>query len=210
LTLILAAVLGYLLGSIPAAYLIVRWKTQVDLRKAGSGNVGTLNSFEVTRSRLVGISVLLIDLAKGGLAVLLAGVLLPSAGFESKAVAGICAVAGHNFPVWLRFRGGRGLAPAAGVALVLQWLIVAAWGAGWGAGFLLTRRVNPGNVIASLIVMLLAILLPDSTIAALLPDGATMNAFRIFTVVLLTVILLKHIEPVIQWIAEKRGKVISK
>lgn len=209
LSLILAAILGYLLGSFPAAYLMVRWKARVDVRNVGSGNVGTLNSYEVTRSRLVGTSVLLIDLAKGVLAVVLAGVLLPSAGFEGKAVAGIAAVVGHNFPLWLGFRGGRGLAPAAGVALVLQWMIVAAWGAGWGAGFLLTRRVNPGNAIASLIVLLLVFFLPDFTIAALLPDGATIDEFKVFVVVLLTVILIKHIEPINQFIAEKRRKVNS-
>ena len=146
-SLLLAAVVGYLIGSIPTAYLIVRWKSKVDIRKAGSGNVGTLNSYEVTRSKLVGVLVLVVDLLKGVSAVLLAAAIAPGMGFGASAVGGISAVVGHSFPFWLKFKGGRGLATAAGVLMPLQWLVVLFWGFWWAIGFFLTRNVNVGNVM---------------------------------------------------------------
>ena len=117
LPLIVAGVVGYLLGSFPTAYLMVRLKSRVDIRKAGSGNVGTLNSFMVTKSKGVGVVVLLLDLLKGVAAVTIAPLFGASDPFLAQTVAGAAAVAGHNFPVWLGGKGGRGLATGAGVML---------------------------------------------------------------------------------------------
>lgn len=195
LSLVLAVAVGYLLGSLPFAYLLVRWKANVDIRTKGSGNVGTLNSFEVTRSRAVGLGVLLLDAAKG-VAAVLAGRAVACDAFASGEVAAVAAVLGHNFPVWLRFRGGRGLAPAAGVFLLLHWWVVAVWGVLWAAAFAFLRHVNVANSIALLATGMLALLVPGEVVLGVLPAGSTVAEFRVLVVAVAAVILVKHIEPV--------------
>ena len=114
---ILALVIAYLLGSIPCAYLIARLVKGVDIRKVGGGNVGTVNTMREIGT-LPGFGVLLADMAKGALAVLIAQWL----GLHLYWVfaAGLVSVVGHNWPVWLKFRGGQGLATTMGVLAVFS------------------------------------------------------------------------------------------
>lgn len=113
--LLLAA--AYLLGSIPFGVLIARWKAGVDPRSGGSGNIGATNVARVAGKKL-GIVTLLLDAAKGAAAVLLAWWLFPAQPW-AHAAAAATAFLGHVFPVWLRFRGGKGVATALGVLLLL-------------------------------------------------------------------------------------------
>ncbi|TES84924.1 MAG: glycerol-3-phosphate 1-O-acyltransferase PlsY [Dehalococcoidia bacterium] len=114
---VLAMVIGYLLGSIPCAYLIGRLVKGVDIRKMGGGNMGAVNTMREIGT-LPGFGVLFADMAKGALAVLIAREL----GLHPYWVfaVGLVAVAGHNWPVWLKFRGGQGLATTMGVLLVFS------------------------------------------------------------------------------------------
>ena len=196
--------LGYLIGSVPAAYLVVRWKTRIDIRHAGSGNVGTLNSFLVTRSKLVGGVVLLLDLSKGFLAVWAAGALLGE-GFGVGAAAASAAVLGHNYPLWLGFRGGRGLACAAGVFLAISWPVVPLWLAAWGVGYLWLRAVNPANALATFVVLSSALALPAEWVARVAPAGADMTEYRAFVVAVMVIILAKHITPVSEYLKGQRS-----
>ena len=198
----IAGVLGYLLGSVPTAYLLVRWKSNIDIRNAGSGNVGTLNSYVVTRSKLVGGAVLVLDLLKGMGIVLIVGGFFEGS-FATQAMAGIAVVIGHNFPVWLRFKGGRGLAPAAGVMLALGWMFVAAWGIWWFLGFKVSRDVNIGNAIACVVTLLMILFSPDVVLVRFVEAGAWAGEFRYFSVVLFGVILSRHVEPVVEFINKK-------
>jgi glycerol-3-phosphate acyltransferase PlsY len=195
--------MGYLIGSIPAAFLLVKWKSRVDIRTVGSGNVGTLNSYEVTNSKFVGVAVLLLDLLKGA-----TGALVPQAilgnDFLYGAAGGIAVVLGHNFPVWLRFKGGRGLAPAAGVFFVIGWTFVAMWCVSWGIGFLLFKKVNIGNVLASLIALLFIVVAPASILDQMLSSEVVIDQFRVFGAILLSIVLVKHIEPVRDFIEQRR------
>lgn len=195
LGLVLPGVLGYLIGSIPTAFLLVRWKSNVDIREKGSGNVGALNSFQVTRSKLVGAGVLSLDLIKGISAVLLASVLV-SQHFSVQATAGVAAVVGHDFPVWLRFRGGRGLATAAGVMLVIAWPVIPIWVFLWVIGYALTKHVNMGNTIASGVGMICILIAPSEIMSKLVCIEFTPAGFRVFGFALFAVILAKHIGPV--------------
>lgn len=114
-------VLAYLLGSLPTSLLVVRWRLNVDLRDYGSGNAGATNV-----SRLLGwgwgIGVIVVDLLKGVLAVALLPLLLNTPGdpLTTHALAGLACVLGHVFPVYAGFRGGKGVATAAGVCLALS------------------------------------------------------------------------------------------
>jgi len=114
---ILAMVIGYLLGSIPFAYIVARLVKGVDIRKVGGGNMGTVNTMREIGT-LPGLGVFFADMAKGALAVLIAQWL----GLHLYWVfaVGLAAVAGHNWPVWLKFRGGQGLATTMGVLAVFS------------------------------------------------------------------------------------------
>jgi glycerol-3-phosphate acyltransferase PlsY len=113
---ILAVVIGYLLGSIPFAYIAARLTRGVDIRKVGGGNVGALNVMREVGTT-VGIFVYLADVAKGSLAVLIAQWL--GAPLLWVFAAGLAALIGHSWPVWLKFRGGQGLATGMGVLVML-------------------------------------------------------------------------------------------
>jgi len=205
LDLLLAALLGYFLGSVPSAYLMVRLKSREDIRKTGSGNVGALNSYLVTRSRLIGIAVLCFDLLKGILAVV-AAKLLFDGDFIPAAISGTASVIGHNFPVWLNFKGGRGLATAAGAMLLLAWPAVPTWILLWGVGYILTRDVNVGNAMATLLLIIAALALPPSVIERVVPQAGATGDARLFMAMVFVFILLKHIDPVREFVQSKRMK----
>jgi len=202
---LLGGAIGYLLGSFPTAYLFVRWKSKTDIRTAGSGNVGGLNSYVVTRSKLLAVAVILIDSLKGVAAVLLAPIVVGD-NFVYMAATGIGAVLGHNFPVWLRFKGGRGLATAAGVLAVFSWPLVVLWCLLWCAGFLLTRKVNISNIFASLVALATVLALPNDSLKTIIPPDAAVMYFKYFTVLLVGLILIKHIEPLQEYLKERKLK----
>jgi glycerol-3-phosphate acyltransferase PlsY len=116
-TLISIPAAAYLLGSIPFGLLVGKLFRAADVRKAGSGNIGATNVARVA-GPLAGILTLLLDAAKGSLAVLLAARLTNDSALWMM-IAGLCALVGHCFPIWLGFHGGKGVATAAGSFLVL-------------------------------------------------------------------------------------------
>ena len=113
-----AAIAGYLLGSIPFGLLLTRYAGLGDIRKIGSGSIGATNVLRTGRKGLAAATVLL-DGGKGALAVLIASHWGP----DTAILAGCGAVVGHLFPVWLRFKGGKGVATSLGVLLALDWRI---------------------------------------------------------------------------------------
>ena len=114
----LLAVLGYLSGSVPFGVLLPRWLGGEDVRKKGSGNIGATNVARVMGKK-VGLGVLGLDVAKGALPVLAALGCFPAQPWVHAGV-GLSAVLGHVFPVWLKFRGGKGVATSLGVLTVLM------------------------------------------------------------------------------------------
>ena len=139
-------VLGYLTGSVPFAFLLAR-RVGIDVRVAGSGNVGAANVLRTTGAWR-GAAVMALDVAKGAAAVLLASV--TNAGVTLTAIAAAAAVVGHIYPVWLRFHGGKGVAVADGVFAILTPLATAI-----AAGLFLlivsiTRYVSLGSIAATL------------------------------------------------------------
>lgn len=202
LSLVVAAVAGYLIGSIPFAYLLVRWRARLDIRNEGSGNVGTLNSYQVTGSKLVGIAVFGLDLLKGAASVLV-GNAVTGGMFEGALLAGCAAVAGHNFPLWLRLKGGRGLAPAVGVITVLAWPALPVWLGVWGVSYAAIREVNVANAIATATVLILFIAVPAGLIALVIPGDAGTGEFRLFGVVICLLILSKLVSPVSEYLRDR-------
>jgi len=131
-----ALLLGYLLGSIPFGVLLTRMAGAGDLRQIGSGNIGATNVLRTGRKGLAAAT-LLLDLAKGAAAVLLADWLLPG----TAVLAGLGAFFGHCYPVWLRFRGGKGVATLMGIVVALHWPSGLVYAAVW-LGLLATLRIS--------------------------------------------------------------------
>ena len=154
-------VLAYLLGSIPTGYVLVRVFRKTDVRETGSGNIGATNVARAGGSGL-GIATLVLDLLKGLIAVMvarrLAGPLGFPAGYDLEALAGLCAVLGHIFPVWLRFRGGKGVATGLGVFLAMVPLTALASVLLFAAIFAITRYVSLASIVASASLAVMAVL----------------------------------------------------
>ncbi len=129
-----AAVLGYLLGSIPFGLVLTRLAGYGDVRRIGSGNIGATNVLR-TGNKVLAAATLLLDGGKGAAAVLLAGLYGP----DTAVLAGGGAMLGHTFPVWLGFRGGKGVATALGVLLASAWAVGALACATWLAVAFLLR-----------------------------------------------------------------------
>jgi len=145
LALLAAFVVGYLLGSIPFGLLLTRAAGLGDVRTIGSGNIGATNVLR-TGNKTVAAATLLCDLLKGTAAVLLADYLF---GGDAPLAAGLGAFLGHIFPVWLRFKGGKGVATYIGVALGLAWPAAAIFGIFWIITALLFRRSSLAGLVAS-------------------------------------------------------------
>ncbi len=107
---------AYLLGSVPVAYLVAKWSRGIDLRQYGSGSIGVSNLWQST-SKWVAMPIILFDLGKGILVVWIAQLL--GLGIAQQVTVGLAAIVGHNWPVFLRFSGGRGALTALGVVLIL-------------------------------------------------------------------------------------------
>ena len=157
---ILIALAGYLLGSIPTGYLVARAKG-MDIRTVGSGNIGATNAFRVL-GKPAGVFVLLTDALKGWLAVWVVAVwilntLLPSDSSDAMRtfaaiIAGLFAVFGHNYPCWLNFKGGKGIATSAGVLVALvPWALIIILSV-WIILVLTTRYVSIGSIAAAAVL----------------------------------------------------------
>lgn len=178
-----AALVAYVLGSIPFGY-IAGLIAGVDIRRRGSGNIGATNTLRVLGKKY-GYAVFVADVLKGFLAVRFALWLAhfdPAANYLIGIVAAFVVVLGHSFPVWLRFRGGKGVAAAAGACLGLLPVATFIAVAVWIGMFLLFRYVSLASIIAAVALALSAWLLGNTTDPVLLG----------FTWLIVGVIILRH------------------
>ena len=150
---LLVAIVAYLLGSIPFGFLVVRLLQGDDIRQTGSGGTGATN---VSRraGKWAGVLTLVLDAAKGAAAVLLAGLFATGPLDWSLTIAAVAVLIGHIFPVWLGFRGGKGVATAIGVFLVLAPLAVLIAGVVFVAIVAMTRFVSLGSIVGALVIAL--------------------------------------------------------
>ncbi len=149
---ILAALIGYLLGTIPFGLMLTRAAGLGDIRKIGSGNIGATNVLRTGNKKLAAAT-LLLDGIKGAVAVALG---LWLAGRDGVFVAGLAAVVGHLFPVWLKFKGGKGVATGFGVLFAAAWPAGLAAGAVWLAVARLSKMSSAGALSAFAAAPLLA------------------------------------------------------
>ena len=141
----LIALLAYLLGSVPFGMVITRAMGLGDLRRIGSGNIGATNVLR-TGNRGAAAATLVLDAGKGAVAVLLARA---AVGEDAAQLAALCAFLGHLYPVWLRFRGGKGVATFLGILLALAWPVGLAACATWAATAAVTRISSLAALMAA-------------------------------------------------------------
>jgi acyl phosphate:glycerol-3-phosphate acyltransferase len=191
LTVIIGIFAGYLVGSIPTAYLIVRLRAGMDVRTQGSRNVGALNAYNVTQSKKTGIVVGILDGLKGLAVALAAGQLLGgSFWIQSLALSG--AIIGHNYPVWLRFHGGRGLSTAAGgmFAIGISYTIV--WCLTWFISSKFIKDILHVNLAAIIFAPIIVMMLPSSWIEMLMVRKVSATDYRFFSFILSGFLLISH------------------
>ncbi len=175
--LLLTAVLAYLLGSVPFGIVITRALGLGDLRKIGSGNIGATNVLR-TGNKPAALATLVLDAAKGGIAVLIARALV---GEDASQLAGLASFLGHLFPVWLGFRGGKGVATFLGILLALAWPVGLGVCATWAVVALVTRTSSIAALLAAGLSPFWVFYFDEGTIFAL-------------TFVLMLLVYLRHAE----------------
>ncbi len=185
-----AAVLAYLAGSIPFGLLVARGVAGIDIRRHGSGNIGATNVSRTLGAKW-GIAVLLLDALKGALPVLLIPRLFAESGetwFDLlRVIAGVATVIGHMFPVWLQFRGGKGVATALGVVFVLSPKASLAAFVGFALCMAASRIVALSSIVAALVFAIgqMVILWPNPFDRAKLP-------LSMFSLAVPALIILRH------------------
>jgi acyl phosphate:glycerol-3-phosphate acyltransferase len=169
---VLAITIGYFVGSIPFAYLLSRQRG-VDLHRAGSGNVGASNVLRTIGVRAA-ILAMVLDGAKGTVAVMMAQLI--SAGVVTAVAAACASVVGHVYPIWLRFRGGKGVATAAGAFAMLAPEALAIAAGVFLLTVVVTRFISVGSIAGALTLTLVAALSDAPGVVAI---GATVSTFII-------------------------------
>ena len=173
--------LGYLLGSLPSGFLAGKWCKGIDLRSIGSGSTGATN---VLRNVGKGpaLVVFLVDVAKGAAAVLLASALTQNNPLNDwiQVLAGLAALAGHIWPIWLGFKGGKAVATGLGLFLGLAWPVGLACFGMFMAVFSLSRIVSLASVVAAL------------SLPLLMAAGSGSNANLVVALVAMALVLWRH------------------
>ncbi|AZN99743.1 glycerol-3-phosphate 1-O-acyltransferase PlsY [Mesorhizobium sp. M9A.F.Ca.ET.002.03.1.2] len=189
---ILALVFGYLLGSIPFGLLITRAAGLGDVRNIGSGNIGATNVLR-TGNKGLAAATLLLDALKGTAAVLIAGRFAPELG----PWAGLGAFLGHLFPVWLGFKGGKGVATYIGVLIALAWQVALVFAVVWLAVAFLFRYSSLAALTAAVVVPIALYVLSTPQIAGL---------FALMSLI----VIIKHRANIARLLAGTEGKIGAK
>lgn len=164
---VLPVLLGYGLGSLPLGYLVASRAKGIDLRRVGSGNVGAANTYR-TAGLAAALIVVCVDIAKGASSVFFAARF--ASGAADPVAAGVAAIIGHIYPVWLRFHGGKGVATACGVFWMLAPLATAIAATVFVLIVWATRYVSLGSIVATMVLPPLA-LLTDKSIPVVIGAG---------------------------------------
>ncbi|MBU2444918.1 MAG: glycerol-3-phosphate acyltransferase [Bacteroidetes bacterium] len=188
------AVISYLIGSIPTAYILLKRFRSVDIRNEGSGNVGGHNAYEVSKSKWIGGGVAVTDFLKGLIAVFIAKQIDPQ-NFILIGIAALFAVIGHCFSVWIGFHGGRGLATTAGATILFLPFTAIIWGVLWLIVYLKFKNIHLGNIWATIFTFIIIILSSEILINYSYPQPGSNWELYIISFLVLSIIFFKHLEP---------------
>jgi len=195
-------VIGYLSGSFPTAYLILKKEKGIDITNSGSGNVGAMNSFEVTKSKKIGFVVFFIDFIKGLIPVVILSQIF-NYSFGIAAISLLFAVFSHCFNPWISFKGGRGLATAAGGIIILFYPLLITWILVWLISFLIKEDILFSNITATILSLLFNIAFSKYLISQTYPATNLVSELILFISAGLIIIFIKHIEPLKEILSKK-------
>ena len=199
----ISSVVGYIFGSFPTAYLLLKKTRKIDVSENGSQNVGAMNTYKVSKSKSLALIVMIIDMAKGALSAFLTIQLLGES-FIIPALASIFAVLGHCYSPWLQFKGGRGLATAAGCCAIIFPYLLLIWVVLWLIFYLIKKNVHFSNISASIMSVILVFNTIDTAIKYSYPTAPDVSVLILFVVGGMTIILIRHVDPLKELIYEKK------
>jgi len=201
---LISSTIGYLLGSFPSAYILLKKTRGTDITKEGSGNVGAMNSFEVTNSKLIGISVFLLDFLKGIASVLIPKFIFPDE-FIYPAMSLLFAVFSHCYNPWLNFKGGRGLSTAAGGAAFLFPFLLGVWAVLWAIVYVMRKNIILANISSTVLSLFVVFGTSDIAVKYAFPQPVNSGLLLLVSSAVLIVIFIKHIEPLKELIFELKN-----
>jgi len=206
---LISSIIGCALGSIPSAYILLKRIKGIDVTKKGSGNVGAMNSFEVSNSKLIGYFVFLLDFLKGIGSVLVPTLIFPNE-FIFPALSLLFAVFSHCYNPWLKFKGGRGLSTAAGGAAVLFPFLLAVWAILWVIFYLMRKDIIFANISSTVFSLLVVFGTSEIAVKYAYPKPDSVSALILASCAILILIFIRHIEPLKELISEKNKWKIKK
>ncbi len=190
---LISLLLGYFIGSFPTAYLLLKKTRNIDITSEGTGNVGAMNSFEVTNSKIIGIGVFIFDLFKGMLPIIILN-MFSMTDFSFLSVALIACIFSHCYNPWLKLKGGRGLASAAGGAALIFPFALVVWVILWVIFYLMKKDITIANVASSIMSLVVIMLSTKTAIKYAFPHPESIATLILFSLGLLLIIISKHTE----------------
>jgi glycerol-3-phosphate acyltransferase PlsY len=200
----LSSLVGYLLGSFPTAYIFLKKTKGMDITREGSGNVGAMNSFEVTNSRAIGFSVFLVDFLKGAASVFITSFLYPDQ-FIYPAISLLFAVFSHCYNPWLNFKGGRGLSTAAGGAAILFPFLLVVWAVLWVIFYMMRKGIIFANISSTIFSLFVLFGTPKIAVKYAYPEPEGIPALMLISTAVLIIIFIRHIDPLREFISEQKN-----
>jgi len=191
---LISLLLGYGVGSFPTAFLLLKKAKNIDITTVGTGNVGAMNSFDVTNSKFIGIAVLILDLFKGMLPILILKMFSMN-DFSFLSVTLIACIFAHCYNPWLKLKGGRGLASAAGGATLIFPFALVVWVILWVIFYFMKKDFTIANVVATAMTLIVIVTSVPTAIKYAFPKPDSEAILVLFSIGLLLIIISKHTEP---------------
>ena len=154
---VLVGIASYLMGSIPFGFILTKAFLKKDIREIGSGNIGATNALR-TGNKLVGYTTLILDIAKGVIPVIYVKINFP----ELIYIASLCAFLGHVFPMWLKFKGGKGVATYVGILFSINIILGIIFVACWGVVFLASKYSSLSSILGTLSIPIYLFITADT------------------------------------------------
>ena len=187
-------IFSYLIGSIPFAYLLVRLDAKKDIRELGTGNIGARNSYDITGNKWLGIAVFILDALKG-LAVVHLATTFTNNNFLLISLASVLVIMGHNYSIFMKFKGGRGLSTGVGVFILISPVIIPCWLLMWLFGYYAIKRdIHTGNIIATATTPLFFYVQPDYILRSFtVIEPPSLFLLKMLALIICLIIFIKHI-----------------